>query len=288
MSIQQALTIVANHNAKIWQVETAAELLRLRLESAAAALFRAAVSFTDRAVLRIECTHQKEATTLRKCWRVLIRAAQLERIEELKIGWHGCDRAYPIPVSQSLSLLDQEQTESRLISAANASNLPEPEDQTPPIISSYAPNRIRPEASEEEVDDFIRGKKAEGLIVTITAMKNDKCLKVNDLQAIDRGGGWDAQDWIGIDFKTLWRDSFLRFKPNYYGDLVDRIASERAIEGFYYHIRRPSGALAEYSTDYFFADHFLQGSVRIGVSRVGDWRILEDAADGSETVGASE
>lgn len=143
-------------------------------------------------------------------------------------------------------------------------------------ISSYGPSMIAPDASFEAALDFIKGKKAEGLVVTITAMGSDKCLLVNDLQALDRGGSWTAQDWIGIDFKTLWRDSFRIGRHNYYGDLVQRIERDRQLTEFLYEIRRPSGALAAYSSNYFYLEDFLQGPVRIAVSRPGDWRIVED------------
>lgn len=121
-----------------------------------------------------------------------------------------------------------------------------PTENNKPKLSSYAPSNISSDASYEAVIDFIKGKKAEGLIVTVTSMVSDKCLMVNDLQALDRGGGWTAQDWIGIDFKTLWRDSFHIGKTNYYGQLIASIERDKTIREFHYHIRRPSGALAEY------------------------------------------
>nr|WP_290224039.1 hypothetical protein [Trichocoleus desertorum] len=143
-------------------------------------------------------------------------------------------------------------------------------------LSNYGPSKIAPNATYEAALDFIKGKKVEGLIVTITAMVSDKCLLVNDLQALDRGGNWTAQDWIGIDFKTLWRDSFQIGRCNYYGDLVRGIERDRQITEFLYEIRRPSGALAAYSSNYFYLENFLQGPVRVAVSRPGDWQIIED------------
>lgn len=144
-----------------------------------------------------------------------------------------------------------------------------------PKLSSYNPSSILPSADCETVLDFIKGKKSEGLIVTITSMISDKCLLVNDLQALDRGGNWTAQDWIGIDFKTLWRDSFHIGKTNYYGQLIATLERDKNIPNFYYQIRRPSGALAEYNSSYHLIDNFLGGAVRIAVSVAGDWRILE-------------
>lgn len=162
--------------------------------------------------------------------------------------------------------------------ASNAS----PIENNNPILSSYNPSNISSDANYETVLDFIKGKKSEGLIVTITSMVSDKCLMVNDLQALDRGGGWTAQDWIGIDFKTLWRDSFHVGKTNYYGQLIATIERDKNIPNFYYKIRRPSGALAEYSSSYHLIDNFLGGPVRVAVSVAGDWRIIESAPNGSE------
>jgi hypothetical protein len=151
-----------------------------------------------------------------------------------------------------------------------------------PILSSYNTSSISTDANYGTVLDFIKGKKSEGLIVTITSMVSDKCLMVNDLQALDRGGGWTAQDWIGIDFKTLWRDSFHVGKTNYYGELIATLERDKNIPNFYYQIRRPSGALAEYSSSYHLIDNFLGGPVRVAVSVAGDWRIIEQAQNGSE------
>lgn len=164
----------------------------------------------------------------------------------------------------------------RKFAASNSvSSESENTDKDKTKLSSYNPSNISSSADYETVLDFVKGKKSEGLIVTITAMNSDKCLMVNDLQALDRGGRWTAQDWIGIDFKTLWRDSFHVGKTNYYGQLIATLERDKNIPNFYYQIRRPSGALAEYSSSYHLIDNFLGGAVRIAVSVPGDWKILE-------------
>ena len=155
-------------------------------------------------------------------------------------------------------------------SEVGSDNLPRSE------ISSYAPSRITSDATYEAVLDFLKGKNLEGFVTTITAMGTDKCLQVNDLQALDRGGGWTGADWVGIDFKTLWRDSFKKGSPNYYGDLVERVERDRVLPNFEYKIRRPSGALAEYSSTYHYVENFLGVPVRVAVSRCGDWRLVRD------------
>lgn len=149
-------------------------------------------------------------------------------------------------------------------------------------VSSYAPSQIAFDASYEAIADFIRGQKGEGLIVTATSMVSDKCLMINDLQVLDRGGGWTGDDWIGLDFKKLWRDSFQIGRINYYGSLIQGVERDRHLPEFLYQIRRPSGALAEYSSTYHLVENFLGIPVRIAVSKTGDWRIVEAAPDGSE------
>lgn len=143
-------------------------------------------------------------------------------------------------------------------------------------ISSQPSSRIAPDATYEAVLDFLKGKNLEGMVTTITTMGTDKCLQVNDLQALDRGGGWTGADWVGIDFKTLWRDSFKVGNPNYYGQLVERVERDHFLPDFEYKIRRPSGALAEYSSTYYYIEDFLGVPVRIAVSRQGDWRLVAD------------
>jgi hypothetical protein len=113
-------------------------------------------------------------------------------------------------------------------------------------------------------------------------MLNDKCLTVTDEQAQDRGGNWTAQDWIGIDFKTLWRDSFHVGRTNYYGRLIELVERDRFIPEYEYEIRRPSGSLARYQSTYTLVENFLGAPARIAVSKVGAWSIVEDAPDGSE------
>jgi hypothetical protein len=183
----------------------------------------------------------------------------------LEIRWDGCIN--PIRVTA--------QTEAVV---SNTGTQP----TKPSRISSYAPIRVSPNATPDEVNDFIRGKKAEGLVVTITSMVSDKCLSVNDLQVLDRGGGWTGDDWIGLDFKKLWRDSFRLGRTNYYGQLIETVERDKSIPEFYYHIRRPSGALAEYSSSYHFVEEFLGIPARIAVSVPGDWAIIESAPNGSE------
>lgn len=160
--------------------------------------------------------------------------------------------------------------------SSSSSSSGQPKQSETKSISSYAPSLLRPDADSEAVEDFIKGKRLENLIVTVTRMKDDKCLKCDDLQALDRGTLWTAGDWIGIDFKTLWRDSFHIGRTNYYGQLIEAVSRDKFIPQFEYQIRRPSGALAEYQSTYHYVESFLGGPVRIAVSRIGAWSLVED------------
>lgn len=152
---------------------------------------------------------------------------------------------------------------------------PKEPESLKPNISSYGASCIAPEAKYDEVMDFIKGQKADGKVVTVTSMISDKCLLVNDLQVSDRGGGWTADNWIGLDFKNLWRDSFHVGRANYYGELLASLQRDGYIPEFHYQIRRPSDALAEYSSTYHLIDEFMGIPVRIACSVPGEWRIVE-------------
>jgi len=125
------------------------------------------------------------------------------------------------------------------------------------------------------VHEFMEEKRSEGLIVTVTDMMTNHCLHVNDLQAPDRGGGWRGRDWIGLNFLTLWRDSFVPGNVNYFEQLVTKIQQDRFIPGFEYNLRSPSGDLRRYVSDYYYAENYLDTAVRICVSQTENWETLE-------------
>jgi hypothetical protein len=178
-------------------------------------------------------------------------------------------------------------TSNRAIRVIRASQSPpsQPEESAPaqPVVNSYAPSVIRPDAGYEAVMDFIAGKRQEGLICTVTSMNTDRCLQVNDLQVIERGGGWTVEDWVGLNFLHLWRDSFKPGNRNYYGELIQTLLRREPFD-FLYRIRRPSGAMGEYLSRYFLVERFGGVPVRIAVSSPADVRIVEDAPNGSEVV----
>ena len=98
-----------------------------------------------------------------------------------------------------------------------------------------------------------------------------------------RGQYLATHDWIGTNFLSLWRDSFQPGRHNYLSELLGHLERDRNIPEFQYQIRRPSGALAEYSSSYYWAEDFLGGGpVRVAVSVSGAWHIVDGAPDGSE------
>lgn len=211
--------------------------------------------------LRIIAPSKYAATCFKKGAKKLLREAA-GRLGVIEISWDGCSS--PI----------------RIASMNQPGNNPRSVAET----SSYAPARIDPDASFDEIEDFIRGAKAAGKIVTVMSMndrdpaKNDLFLRVNDLQIQHRAGGWTIADWVGTDAKsTVWIRSFDGSLPatslreagwNYYKELVNLLRSgERFIPGFEYLIDRPNQAgLWLDVTDYHFAEDYGGCAVRIAVS----------------------
>lgn len=231
-----------------------------------------AIATEENRVLDFHCRDQDDAVVLVRRWKFFSTCVQSDRLGQIQFSWSGCVRPLPVTAS-SEDLVD--------------ADLLEYLDRHDPILrldpGSYGASQLTPTASEEAVEDFIRDRKRENLIVTLTSMTTDKCLFVNQLQASDRSV-WSQQDWVGIDFKTLWRDSFLPGRQPYYMQLINDVQRDRLLPEFYYQIRRPSGALAEYISTYYYLENFMGGSVRLAVSVPGAWRIVEAAPDSSETV----
>lgn len=128
------------------------------------------------------------------------------------------------------------------------------------------------------IHERMQGWRAEGLIVTVTDMMTNHCLHVNDLQAPDRGGGWKGRDWVGLNFLTLWRDSFTPGRFNYFEQLVTTVQRDLYIPQFEYNLRAPNGDLRKYVSDYYFVEDYLNTPVRICVSRSSNWEVIEQAA----------
>ena len=128
--------------------------------------------------------------------------------------------------------------------------------------------------------DFISGKQAEGLIVTVMSMGSDKFLFVNGAQVQDRGG--NAETWIGVDAKSLvWGRSLTGTLPgrdrgvNYYARLHESLERDKSIPDFNYCVTRPDGSLHRDVSTYFYLEDYLGVPARLAVSRVGDSELVE-------------
>ncbi|HEY9657707.1 MAG TPA: hypothetical protein V6C65_04520 [Allocoleopsis sp.] len=190
----------------------------------------------------------------------ICKAAQRFRRDTVKIFFPECgDFPYSLKIQ---SILNDESDPNF--------KTPELQKRTSPIDR---PNLYN--AGFQQVWEQIIDWRRQELVVTITSMVNDQCLFVNDLQAPDRGA-WSGQQWHAVNFRMLWRDSFQPGRRNYYQDLIDAVMRDRVLPEFRYQIRRPSGALGEYYSNYFLVEDYLGAPVRIAVSDVGNWEIVED------------
>jgi hypothetical protein len=123
-----------------------------------------------------------------------------------------------------------------------------------------------------KIHDFMKEKRAEGLIVTATDMITHRCLHVNDLQVVDRGGGWTGSNWLGLNFLNLWVDSFTG-GFNYFEQLIEVVQKDLFIPNFEYKLRAPNGDLRRYVSDYYYVDNYLGSPARLCVSKPGNWEV---------------
>lgn len=196
---------------------------------------------------QIEAPSRFAAYALRRCASELaVSAKKLQRRKAI-VSWPGCDRPYQIPTS--------------ILNTHSAMTGPQPQNGTYLFGASYL-----------RINDFIRQKREEGQIVVITSMWDDVCLHTNDLLQPERGNLMPHQ-WTGFNYRYLWRDS-----RNDYHQLIDRLLRDRYIPQYRYRLRRPDGSFAEYETDYYYVEDYLNVPVRIGVSKVDAWRLLPEPA----------
>ena len=234
------------------------------------------------------CIHAptfKSAQELRKSFKwVAMQAQRLGRMDSL-IYFPGCVRPYQVPAKMAIS--EQEPDESKGCDfQSQANNAPQSDSESSqessqPTIESYGAARISHFAKYEAIEDFVRGQRMEGKIVTIMSMGTDKFLKVNDLQIQERAGGWSMDDWVGTDAKQLWLRSLRGTLPgrvNYYQRLIDLVTSDHYIPEYNYLIDRPNnGGLWEDVTTYHYAEDYGGVAVRIAVSTPGQSRRVEVA-----------
>ncbi|OLT60767.1 hypothetical protein [Moorena bouillonii] len=193
----------------------------------------------------IEAPSRLAAYALRRHASELAVSAQKLRLQRAIVSWPGCERPYQIPTS--------------ILRSQTKMTGPIRQDGTYLLGANYL-----------RVNDFIKEKREEGLIVVITSMWNDVCLHTNDLLAPERGI-LQPHQWTGFNYRYLWRDS-----RDDYNELIDRLTRERYIPKFQYTLRRPDGTLGRYETDYYLVEDYLNVPVRIGVSDVNAWELISE------------
>jgi hypothetical protein len=118
----------------------------------------------------------------------------------------------------------------------------------------------------------------EGRIVIITSNTTDICLHTNDLLKPSRAY-WNANQFTGYNYLRSWRLSYddeSQLNPQY-NQLKDLLARDGYVPGYRYELFRPDGAKCSYQTDYYLCRDYCGDEVRIGVSKVEDWSLLEPA-----------
>ncbi|NEO29250.1 MAG: hypothetical protein F6K36_02100 [Symploca sp. SIO3C6] len=196
--------------------------------------------------LNIQAPSRFAAYALRRRWAsdLAVSAKKLKRRRAI-VSWPGCDRPYRIPTC--------------ILNYDCAMIKPQPQRGNYLLGADYL-----------RVTEFIKEKREEGRIVVITSMWDDICLHTNDLLKPERGTIMPHQ-WTGFNYSFLWRDS-----KDDYKQLIERLVRDGCIPQFQYRLRRPDGSFGEYQTDYYYVENYLSVPVRIGVSRVEDWRLLPE------------
>ncbi|MCU0881499.1 MAG: hypothetical protein MUF14_02395, partial [Hyphomonadaceae bacterium] len=120
--------------------------------------------------------------------------------------------------------------------------------------------------------------RSEGKIVVITSNTTDICLHTNDLLKPSRAY-WTANQFTGYNYLRSWRASYediTRLNPQY-DRLKSLLSSDGHVPGYRYDLFRPDGAKCTYQTDFFLCRDYCGDEVRIGVSGLADWSLLEEA-----------
>lgn len=194
---------------------------------------------------KIQAPSRLAAYALRRCASELAISARKLRRKRTIVSWPGCDRPYQIPTS--------------ILNSHFVMTAPQPQNGTYFLGADYL-----------RVTDFLRQKREEGRIVVITSMWDDVCLHTNDLLQPERGI-LQPHQWTGFNYRYLWRDS-----RDDYNQLIDQLVRDRYIPQFQYRLRRPDGAFAQYETDYYLIEDYLNVPVRVGVSKVDAWQLLAE------------
>lgn len=112
----------------------------------------------------------------------------------------------------------------------------------------------------------------EGKLVTIVSMINDRCKHSN---VPPKRGLRQAPDWTGYDYRQSWKLDGVNLSDEYL-QLIRLLYDESEIPNYEYKLVRPDdGAIMKYSTSYTFIRDFYGEPVRIGVSELAAFSLVE-------------
>lgn len=202
---------------------------------------------------------EKDAENFLDKWIDYLAAmARQWRLSCAYVGFPGCPWAYDVPARMAANL--EQSGESAMTEELD-------------FIKPYLRN-----ADELRVLDFIREKISDGLIVIITSQLDNRCRFTSKSLKPERAFFTPAQ-FHNYDYVRSWDiDRIGQPSAEYYRlrELLDR---DGVVSGYEYKLIRPDGALCSYSTDYYLVDDGWAGEpVRIGISRLEDWKLLQPAS----------
>lgn len=187
----------------------------------------------------------------------------------LEIHWKGCQN--PLKISPRLSL----GTGTQEIKGLSMSSSTEPGNTALEVLG----------ADYRRILEKLMIWRDEGKIVIITSNTTNICLHTNDLLKPSRAY-YSAAQFSGYNYLRSWRHNRSdsptnpqRLNPQF-DELRSRLARDGFVPGYEYTLYRPDDALCSYSTDYYLCRDYCGDEVRIGVSRVEDWVMLQPATVG--------
>lgn len=186
----------------------------------------------------------------------------------LEISWQGCQS--PLRISPRLSV----GTDPREIKGqAMTDQTTTPNDAVLEVLG----------ADYRRILEKLVTWRDEGKIVIITSNTSNICLHTSDLLKPSRAVLTAAQ-FTGYNYLRSWRATReenptnpQRLNPQF-NELRECLARDGYVPGYEYTLYRPDDALCSYQTDYYLCRDYCGDEVRIGISRVEDWALLEPAA----------
>lgn len=148
---------------------------------------------------------------------------------------------------------------------AMSNSTPKPSEPVNPRIN---PITLRPDDDYQRVTEFLLSHWQDGKSVCVVSQLDNKCLFQND-KLLPARAIIQPSEWIGQNYLWYWRDSM-----EDYQQLRELLTRDAYIPQFEYRLRRPDGSFAKYLTDYYTAN-YLGVPVRIGVSGLADWELIE-------------